>query len=397
MFNKESILFLLFSWVSLALGILITYLLSDYFSVADFGNIQFFITSLGILSIFYLSGYDFSIQKKIFKHDDTYVLYILKRIMPYSLVALLLLLFILRFIEVPHKNLIEIACIVTIFGIFDKFNSILNAKLMFKQMRYIELFTKILLLSTALVTIYFNFDYTQYIFIYASLYALIIIFRILYSLKLLDVGSKKDFNYDETTKEANITSASTIYTIIAIWIERFILGFTDTTLLGIFVIAQIIPRTIKDNVKVFLKPTVNTWAKKGFRYYSLMVKKYQVLLLLMGMASFVIVSIACDMIINAYFTKYTNAILYAQILSISLIIKFLEFVIMTGFSLSKHTMLFNKINTVTNTIKIVTSIILIPIFGIYGAITSILLFEITKSVIVYFSFLKLQNISIKGT
>lgn len=73
MLKRENIVFLIFSILSIILGLLTTYLLSNYFSIEDFGKLQLLLTLIGIFSIFNLSGFDIVIQKQIFNKNDDIV------------------------------------------------------------------------------------------------------------------------------------------------------------------------------------------------------------------------------------------------------------------------------------------------------------------------------------
>ena len=96
-----------------------------------------------------------------------------------------------------------------------------------------------------------------------------------------------------------------------------------------------------------------------------------------------------DIIISNFFSKYEESILIAQLLSVTLIFKFVENIKMSSMALSKHTNIFNKINNMSNTLKIVLVLILVNMYGVYGAIASILIVEIFRFVLITKEFIKL--------
>lgn len=388
MLKKENLIFLIFSIFSIIFGLLTTYILSKYFSIEDFGKLQLLLTLIGTFSIFNLSGFDIVIQKQIFIKNDNIVKYVLKKIMPLSLILMIIILVIIYF-TTEYKDLLLFVFIITSITLFDKTNAILNAKLKFKELRYLELLTKISLLFVAIFSLVFNVDIFTYIIIFTLVSIIIIGVRIFVSYKYLNnhMIEKTDFNFIKN--EGIKTSLSTAYTIIANWSERLILGLIDPKILAIFVIGQLFPRVLKDNVKVLLTPTLNSWAFQGFEHFKIMIQKYQMFLWIFGFSVYIIIYVLVDFIISNYFIKYEESILVAQLLAIPLIFKFVETMKMSAMALSHHTNIFNKINNIVNTIKIFFVVILIPIFGIIGAVIAILFIEITRFFLVTKEFNKL--------
>lgn len=377
MLKRENIVFLIFSILSIILGLLTTYLLSNYFSIEDFGKLQLLLTLIGVFSIFNLSGFDIVIQKQIFNKNDNIVKYVLKKIMPLSLVLMTILLVIIYFVT-EYKDLLLFVFIITSITLFDKTNAILNAKLKFKELRYLELFTKIFLLLVAIISLILNIDILTYMIIFTFLSIFIIGIRFFVSYRYITNGdtAEKDFNFIKS--EGIKTSLSTAYTIIANWSERLMLGLIDPKILAIFVIGQLFPRVLKDNVKVLLTPTLNSWASQGFEHYKSMIHKYQIFLWIFGFSVYIVMYVMVDFIISNYFIKYEESILIAQLLAIPLIFKFVETMKMSAMALSHHTSSFNKINNISNTIKLILVVILIPLFGISGAVISIVIIELIR-------------------
>ena len=329
------------------------------------------------------------IQKQIFNKNDQIVKYVLKNIMPLSLILLCFTSLLIYFVLKENKNLILFATVIVSFGLFDKTTAILNSKLKFKQLRYIELYTKILLLLYALIMINLDSSIQTYIIGFTLVSLVIFSTRILYSWKQLRFKEFTNVNYHNIRSEGIQTSLSTSYTILANWSEKFILGMIDTVSLSILVIGQLFPRVIKDNIKVLLTPSLNTWASKGFNYYKMMIKRYKLFFIILGIFMFIILYFLIDIIISNFFGKYESSIIIAQLLSVTLSFKFIELILMSSIALSSHTNIFNKINNIVNSFKIVLVITLIPIFGIYGAVASILLVDTLRFYLVVYEFRKL--------
>ncbi|WOE70106.1 oligosaccharide flippase family protein [Hydrogenimonas thermophila] len=388
MLKKENIYFLFFSLVSTSIGIFTTFLLSNYFSIEDFGKLQYLLTLVGVFTIFYLSGFDITIQKQIFKRNDYIVKYLLKNVMPFSLILLTIISIAIYFFLEKNRELIFYAAIITSIGIFDKTNAILNSKLKFKQLRYLNLYTKVFILIIVLIAIEINFSIETYIIVFTAASIAILIGRILYSQRYLEI-SNNIFDKHFIIKEGFLITLSSSYNILANWSEKVILGVLDINSLAIFTIGQLFPKVIKDNVKVILIPTLNFWASKGFEHYKSMIKKYQYIMWIAGILLYVAIYFMAEIIIINFFPKYEDSIMIIQLLSIPLIFKFIENMKMSSMALSKYTNVFNKINNISNTLKIVLVLVLIPLYGVLGAIASILIVETIRFILITIEFNKL--------
>lgn len=390
MINQENVKFFLFSLITLVVGLLSTYLLSNYFTVAQFGQIQLLLALIGISSIFYLSGFDIVIMKAIYAKNDALVFYVFYRIMPFSLGLFLMVSVIYFYFFEQYQDLLKYVIPIIIFAMFEKSNAILNAKLMFKELRYMELISKLILLTITIYVVWSDDSLEQYFLFFVCFSVLIYVLRTTYALNTLTIdGIKKDFK--EETNEGYKVAFSTGYTIIASWIEKLILGFIGIESLAIFVIGQLFPKVIKDNIKILLLPSLSMWASKGFNYYQEQIIKYSYILWSIGIFFYIMLFFLVELIIGNFFTEYESSIQIAQLLSITLVFKFIELAKMSSFSLTEHTNIFNKINNITNTLKIALVVILVPVFGIYGAVVSIIFMETIRFLLVSKNFNRLTR------
>lgn len=170
---------------------------------------------------------------------------------------------------------------------------------------------------------------------------------------------------------------------------RKTLGFIDPKILAVFVIGQLFPKVLKDNVKILLTPTLNVWASKGFIHYKKMIELYKLPLWLFGIGLYLLTYFLVDFVISNYFVKYEESIIVAQILAIPLIFKFVITLKMSAMSLSEYTYVFNKINNINNTIKLILISFLIPMFGINGAVSAIVITEVVHFLLITMEFKKI--------
>ena len=391
MFKTENIKFAIFSMSNITIGLITTYLLSNHFSTEEFGKFQYLLMLIGVGSMFYMSGFDITIQKQIFVKNDEIVGYIIKKIMPISLVFLIILVAILSINFESNIDLLWYAAVIVAIGLFDKSNAILNSKLLFMYLRYLELLSKLILLTLAIFIVFNSYSVGFYFILFTTLSVFISLFRIFFSRKFLFQSATGRVNYKDCKEEGVKNTISLSYGNLVNWSEKLILGILDVNLLAIFSIGQLFPKVIKENVKVFLIPTLNTWASKGFAYYAEMINKYNSTLWLMGVLLFVLVYFMADIIIRNYFIKYEESILIAQLLSTTLMFKFVESIKMSSMALSKHTNTFNKINNIVSTLKLILVGSLVPFYEIYGAITAILLVEICRFLLITIEYSRLTK------
>ena len=386
---RENILFLVFSLISISLGFISTYLISNYLTIEEYGKYQLLLTYVGSMTLFYFTGFDIIIQKQVFANNISVVYYVQRYIMPISLVVVILFMVVMIFQTSDYKlEYIVMASLITMFGMFDKTNALFNGKLKFKSLRYMELITRVIFLFLTAITVTLSIGYNKYVFIYFVLCIVVFILRIIYSKIIISSGPKTKV-YDLSKKDIRegwITTGVTMLTILIGWSERLILGFIDPKLLAIFVIGQLFPKILKDNMKILFVPTSNTWAKKGFQYYSHKISKYQNNLIMFGIISMIVLMAGVQIIISVFFEKYYDSIVIAQILSLSMSFRILEIFKMSSITLSKHTHIANRINTVSNIFKIIYVSILIPIYGISGAAIGILLYEVTRFILVTYGY-----------
>jgi O-antigen/teichoic acid export membrane protein len=391
---KENLLFLIFSVIGILITIINSTILANYYSIEEFGIYQLLLTFIGVLTVFNLTGYDVFIQKKIFLLEIAYFYYVIKRIIPISLIVLWTVNGVLYFVEYDSFKLFFLASILVSFSIFDKLSSLLEINKKFKLLRYIDLSQKILFLCLSLVILSYEINLETFLESFVILYVILICIKIYYSFFLLkgrnseiDAFDLKEFNNDAIKRTLSIS-----YAIFVSWIERLVLGIISPALLAAFSIAYLVPKILKDNVKVLLKPTVFNWINKGKEEYLENIKKYSKWFILAGLMVFFMMNVLIYPFINFLYPLYIDSIIYSQVLSIQLIFIFYIFSISIYIIYFGSSDAYNEIINITNTMKIILSLILIPIFKIDGAIISILFPELYRQFKIY----KLEVKNLKG-
>lgn len=382
---QENILFLLFTIFGIVITIVNSTVLANYFSVENFGYYQLLLTFIGVLTIFNLTGYDIHIQKKLVIEEVAYFYYVLKNVMPISLVVILLVLCIAYMINFKYFTIFALALLFTAFSIFDKLFSLLEIKKRFKLLRYIDLSNKLIFLLLSIFVIYLKINLENFLYLFIGIYILILSSKILYSFYLvkftyvlINNDDLKVFNIDAFKRTLSISFA-----ILASWIERLVLGTLSPAILAVFSIAYLVPKIIKDNIKSVLKPTMFKWISLSDKEFLQKINKNKYKFLLMGLVVYIATVSLLRSFIELFYPKYDDSIFMAQLLSIPLISIFIVYVFATYILYSKHTHESNKVENITNSFKILLAVTLIPFFKIEGAVVCVIVPELLRQYMYY--------------
>lgn len=382
---QENILFLSFTIFGIILLIANSTILAKCFSIEDFGYYQLLLTFIGVLSIFNLTGYDVYIQKKVLREEIAYFYYVLKNIMPLSLIGICFVFCISYIINYEHFKIFGLAVLLVSFSIFDKLFSLLEIKKEFKLIRYLDLSNKVVFLVLSICVMYFQINLENFLYLFVGIYITIISSKILYSFYLIkfnylpiDNSDIKNFNNDAMKRTWSISFA-----VLANWIERLVLGALSPTMLAIFSIAYLIPKMIKDNIKSVLKPTIFQWVNLSNQEFLQKINTNKYKLLLMGFVVYIITIIVVSPFIGIFYPKYMDSINLSQILSIPLIFIFVAYVFASYIIYSQHTHESNKIENISNVLKIVCAVSLIPLYNLEGAVISAVVPELIRQYMYY--------------
>ena len=390
---QENILFLVFTIIGIIISIANSTILANHFSVEDFGLYQLLLTFIGVLAIFNLTGYDVYVQKKILIEEVAYFYYVLKNIMPLSFIIMCLVLYISYTINFEHFNIFVLAILLMAFSIFDKLFSLLEIKKMFKLLRYIDLFNKMIFLILSIIVMYLQISLETFFYLFIGIYIFMVLAKISYSFYLIQYDyvqiNKEDlkvFNKDAIKRTSSIS-----YAVLASWIERLVLGLLSPAMLAIFSIAYLVPKMIKDNIKSVLKPTVFKWISLSNEEFLKKIDENKYKFLIMGMSVYIVTIILITPFIELFYPKYLDSIFLSQLLAVPLISIFIVYVFASYILYSKHTHEINKIENISNTLKIVFAIILIPLYKLEGAVISVVAPELMRQYMYYKTYKRVSN------
>lgn len=197
---------------------------------------------------------------------------------------------------------------------------------------------------------------------------------------------------DEAISYGVKTSFSSVFNITGNYIDKFLLYYLlSPETLAVYVIAERIPELLKKYMQSARSVLVPGFSRKS-RFTPEMSRK-------LNMASFVIsagvVIIALGVIpwlIPLAFTKnYGDAVLYCQLLMGTLIIGQAATTKFTYIISRLDERSFRDITIGTNVVRIVSSAVLIPLFGVMGAIAATALYRIATALMVGFYLKKFHS------
>ncbi len=382
---KENALYFLYHIASIVLGFFSTVILSKYFTVHDFGVYQLLVSFIGFVAIFRISGLDMILQRKILK-NDLISLRLYRKIFywPALIVWFLLLLFFYN-IKVENSNIILLALSVFPFILYDRSTPVFLGTLNFKANRLFVLVNAAVVLSIAIFTVVNNLSLWGFLNVFVLAFAVVLIMKITVSKYILRKYNDPEVTFNDNEKKDIISTSSVNgYLSFSLIIERLMLGFLDPVLLAYFSIAQLLPKMVKENVKVLLTPTFYKWADISDVNILNKLQKHKFNFIIVGFFIYILIYLSAEYFINIFFgEKYIDAYLMVQLLSIPVILKVLDASVMSGIALLGKYSEYNKVNIIFPTIKILSAIPLIYMFSIWGAIIAIVTTEVIKSIYMY--------------
>jgi O-antigen/teichoic acid export membrane protein len=385
---RENLLYLIYHGFSMIFAFATVVVLSRYFTVEDFGIYQLVLTLIAVISILKLTGIDMVLQRMIIKKNSLFYKYIQKKYYTYLIIIWLLILFVALLLPFENKYYFLATFLIFPFILIERSAPILLGLLKFKENRELVLFQSFVLFIIAICGVFFKLSIEEYISLHLVIFALIQLFKFIISSKKLNksnLSSEVDFEVTNENKDIIKTSFVNGYLTISVYIDRLILGFLDPKLLAYLAISQILPRMIKDNIKVFLTPTYFKWVNISDKNSIEKTIHYKWHFILVGLLFYLIIAISSEKFIMIFYGEsYSEAILMMQVLSIPVIFKFLESSISSSIVLIGEFDFYNKINIVFPTLKIILSICLIYFFSIWGAIVAIVSIELIKSIYLYY-------------
>lgn len=361
-------------------------LLSNFFSKDDFGLYQLLISIIGAFYIFNLSGFDIFISRQILSKDKEYFIYVLRKIMPISLVLLFLTSLMGIYFFEKNKILISLAFFVAFFQIFDKYFLYLEINQKFKIMRYLDFFNKISILFIAIFSIIFSISLNFFLILFSSVLILFSISRLILQFKELNPFIKLRNNYSLLNKQSLSRNITIGLSSFALHLESIILGLLNPSLLSIYAVGVIFPAAAKNITKASIKPLIFKWLNEGQSEFQEKIFNYFIFLFLFGLLIFSSLFFISDFAIKFFFPKYLESIWIAKLMSVPLITVFVTNFCTYFILYDQNHKIVDRIERFYSVSRILLCFAIVPTYGIYGAVLVVLLTELSRQFFYLFFF-----------
>lgn len=366
-------------------GLLVSYLFGHFTSKTIFGEYNLVLSFLGMLTFLSLPGIDLALTRSVAMGFDASLIKGYQSKLKHSLLGFPILLFIALFYLYSGKLNIGLSVLICCFLFpilysYTLYPAFLTAKKKFKDLALISSGSSLFFLivvGTAILILPIS-----PVLILAYLIATIIpaILGYWYTQKLVPKKSKSD---DTLIKYGSFL---TILSVLP-WIAGNLNSVLLATVLGvetlaIYAVASRFLTAVQKNFQAFYKPITVKLAIQTNTEHIRTLKQHTLKLISIGIVLAALLWISTPFLINFFFTEeYSQAIIYGQLLSLSLIPLPFSWVVSDMLIYQK-----NKLPQVITTIipsfiKIVLYFIVIPLWKIEGLIILVLIERYTEWII----------------
>lgn len=245
------------------------------------------------------------------------------------------------------------------------FNSILTGKRLFRVSILYEIASQGISALVIITTLFFTKNLLFILLVYFSIYTLtrFVVFKLVTKryVQNRNVGSV-------TISYGKHLSIMRIIGTIAESIDNILLWqFIGPAPLAVYAFAKAIPVQIRETLGAIPKLAFPKFAQRNFREIKKTLLRRMALMFLIILSVVIIYVIAAPYIYRLLFPQYTEAIVYSQLFALTLLF-FPQKFIGIAFQAHAHKKALYISSTVAPIMKIIFAVILIPLFGIMGAI-----------------------------
>lgn len=363
--------------VGVICGLVISYFFGHFASKKLFGDYNFVLSIISLLTVVTLPGLDEYLVRSLgLKFNSSYPRAIRYKFFG-SLIGLPILIIcaIIYFINQKTdlgSSLILVALFFPFLAPLQLFNEFFTAKLKFKTIAFFLSISSIL--NAVLISFMVFFTHSVLLIISAYLIGIILpsLIATLYSFKEQMSQVKKDPDL------LNYGIFMTLLTAIPLIANQFgqilLASLLGTELLAIYVVANKLPSYVQKSLFVFYKPLTAKLASQSRKVHYVTIKKHSLKLMLWGVLLALIVYILSPIIINFLFSSnYSDAIPYARLLSLSVLPLPFSWMLADIVIFQKNKRLQFLSSLFLSLLRIMLYLILIPNYGIMGLIISFLI------------------------
>lgn len=380
-FLKQGKYKLLLQIVTLGSTFFISWFLANYTSKEFFGNYQFILATLGILTIFSFPGIKDAIIQSVARGCDYSLVQGTKKAMKFSLLGSLTLILIGGYYYfLKGDSIISIVFLIAsiffpFFYTLDNFIYFLNGKKRFKiEFFYTSIITIFKALIIFLVVLLFK---ENLIFLFVGFFLSQLLLYLYFFLRCnKDIKSKEQdkglINYGWFITKISFLA------LVANQIDKLLIGiFVGPKILAIYIIGIALP----DKLNNLLRPLLSIFLPRFATGKTRLTKKKILLVFFISFFLFIVLLFILPLFIQILFKDYTNSIKYGLLYSIIILFSPLNALLSYYFRGQKNTKAIRSHIVISRISTIILAIPLLKIFGIVGLISVKILENIISLII----------------
>jgi O-antigen/teichoic acid export membrane protein len=375
--------------MSLVLLIIFTNLLSKEI----YGTYQFILSVAGTLSLFTFIGTGTAVMRATAKGSESALHKGLKIKLLWNLGIVVASSITAIYYYINDNELLFIAfLIVAIFqpliSAFELYNSYLIGKQLFRKSSALTVIQRLLPFIILVPTIFLTDNLLIIIFIYFSsnAFSLFLIYKIT-SPKRPKPSAIDDelLNYSKHLSIIGIIAKITEYSDkILVW------HFLGATSVAVYALAQMPILNLRSILRLIHSLAFPKLVKKDLsQLKKTLPKKIRYYFLIVSSSVFLYI-IAAPFLFKIFFPNYPEAVIYSQFLALS-VLAVPRAIIGQVFTAHKKKKEQYILNISTSVVRIILLLILLPIYGIWGAILSTLAVDLYRTILVWFLFYRIKE------
>ena len=377
-------------------GVLVTVVLANLLSEETFGTYKFILSLSGIVTIFSLTGMGIAITRATSRGNEGVLKQGLKTSLKWNIAITTLSFCIAGYYFLNNNDTIALAMIIVgilspLIQSFSLYTPFVEGKKDFKTRSFFSisfsLFPALLLVATVFIT-------KNPIFIVLAFFfgrAFIHIIHYVITLKKYKPNNNIDSHSATYSKHL---SAMNILGGLAFQLDKILIfHYLGAAQLALYAIALAVPQQLR-----YFNRLIKTMALPRFSQRSVKSLKQSMFhksVLLFGITSIVVVLyiLAAPFIYALMFPKYIDAVIYSQVFSLIMLF-FPSMLFKQALTAHMQKKQLYILQTFLPTLKIILLFILLPIYGIWGAIISMFCTETIRLILVIYYFYNIKETTV---
>jgi len=399
-FAKGTFYFSLIQVLSIFVGLVLSIIYANYLSTTVFGQYNFIFSFVSLFSIFAYPGLNIVVAKAIAQKKEGVFIEASKKAFPWGIISssffLPLIFYYLLKDHVDWQIVLGFGFCFLLSPIIWtlRFNDLYFAsKKMFKQAFYSSIFQKIINLTFVFLAVFYLKSLSWLVFsVLLSAFISAILFFLYIAPKTVGKKVPKSSEF-AIAKKINTTL---ILSQLAFYLDKIILGrFLGFEAIAIYSFALLAPEQIKFFFKTIIttsQPKLAVLSRKRVREDFLKKTFYLMILVILATLLYWFMG---PFIFKIFFPFYSQSIFPSRIISLSLPFLIVGFLFTALFENQGKTKAINILYTVNYVSRITLLILLIPRFGLFGAVFSHVIGRILGALFAFIIFRKTYLITRK--